>query len=141
MTPATQYTERNLNMAVMLIAGKNQTDIAKEFGLSQQAVSKALRSDESVKYLIDTSTRMLATMLPKVTANYDRLLSSADDNIVLKANQDILKNTGITPSHTQSITINNIMQTTNIMADPEVMRALQQALAPAGDVIDIEVSS
>lgn len=135
--PANAQTDRNLQIAALHMQGMPQDKIAKKFKLTQGRISQVLKTDECVKYFIDAGTRTLASMIPKVTRNYDRMLDSEDDSVALRANQDVLKNTGITPSHTQNITINNIMQTNNVMADPEIMQALKEALAPNREIIDI----
>jgi len=121
------------------MSGMEQNEIAQKYGLTQGRISQILAEDDSVKYLISTATRAQARMLGKVIRNYDKFLDDTDDKqIQLKASQDVMRNVGITPSHTQSITINNIMQTNNIMADPEIMAALKQALQPGGDIIELE---
>lgn len=138
LTPALSH--RNVEMAALVVQGMAQKDIAKQYGISQQAVSKALATDDAVKHFIDTATRQQAELLPRVMENYREFLDPErcdDKTIRLKASQDIARNVGIAPSHAQSITINNIMQTNNIMADPEIMQALKQALLPAGDIIEV----
>jgi predicted transcriptional regulator len=130
MPNITRNVSRNLEMATMYFEGAEQKEIAKKYGITQQAVSLALQTDECVKHFIDHASRHQATLLPRVTRCYEKFLTSDDESIQLKACQDITKNTGVAPTHSSTTTINNIMQQNNVIFDPEILQALKSAMAP-----------
>jgi hypothetical protein len=128
---------RNLEIAQMFLQGCTQKDLGYIFGISQARVSQILQDDEAVRLFVETASRKMVTLLPKVLKNYEAMLDDGENPwIQLNATRDIAKNTGVAPTASTSIVVNNIMNTNNLVADAETLRILREALQPT-HIIDI----
>ena len=127
---------RNLKIARMLMDGMSIEEVGSIMQLSRATVYRAMRTDEGVRHLVDTTTRAMASMLPRVKKNYEDLLESGDERIKLDASRDVLKNVGIAPSAAPNLTITNITQNNTVVADSRAMNILREALRPK-TIIDI----
>jgi len=92
-----------------------------------------------MREIIETGTQQMVSLIPKALDNYHQLLSCDDNNIKLKASQDVCKNTGIQPAHTQSVLIEKlIMNQQNNFIAPEIVGILGRYLDDPADVIDLK---
>ena len=99
---------RNVSIAQDRVAGLSQTDIAKKHGISQMQVSRILSSDEA-KAIIQTGIQEQICMIPEANEVVRSSMSDPDDGkLRLDAAKTVLKNTGITPSHT-AISIDKLL--------------------------------
>ncbi len=89
-----------------LAIGKTQTDIAKQVGVSQQAISQFASEDENIK-LIEEAQKKFVKIVPKAVQNLENLVEEmptlAKDDIGNRklsydASKDVLKATNILPS-------------------------------------------
>lgn len=127
---------RNLKIARMLMDGMSIAEVGDIMNLSRATVYRAMRTDEGVRHLVDTTARAMASMLPRVKQNYETLLESEDEKIKLEASRDVLKNVGIAPTSTPNTIITNITQNNTVVADSRAMNILREALRPK-TLIDI----
>jgi 2,4-dienoyl-CoA reductase-like NADH-dependent reductase (Old Yellow Enzyme family) len=114
-------------MVAKRLEGKPYQTIAEETGVSIATVSRRLAEDEA-KAILEQGQADLVEMVPTVVNNYREFLADEDKTIRLKASQDITKITGITPTHTQSVYINNLYQTANVIVGGPAQDALRKAL-------------
>lgn len=85
---------RNLGMRAQAAAGKPVTEIAAEAGISRQAASKILNSDET-KALLTESEDRIKGLISKAIKRLDDSISFADDTNALKAALSVLKSFGL----------------------------------------------
>ena len=102
--------ERNNYIVDLAFKGYDQIKIAKEVGLQQSQVSKILRQDDTLKSVIKNATQYNIERLPDTVIEHDKLCLSEDEKIRLQAIKLRYDITGISPSHTQNVYINNLYQ-------------------------------
>ncbi len=127
--------DRDLSIAEMHMSGMAQRDIAKEVGISQARVSQILHTDDSIKTIVDATTRKLTLLSPKVYKNYNELSDSKDDSIKLAATDRLSKIIGYTPSNASNTLIVNILNATAPAADSEALEILRKAMQPGSQTI------
>lgn len=106
-----KQTSRNVSITADYIdKGLSQRDIAKRHGLSQQHVSRILNSDD-LKECRDRSVARQFKLLDLADEVVERHLNDKSPaGKSLDAAKLVHKNTGITPSHTQNVHIDKIVQ-------------------------------
>ena len=110
------------NMALMHSQGMDYRSIAEETGASIATISRRMNTDRAKK-IIEKASRFQVALLPKANHKLSKLLNKDDDpKIQLDAIKLVHKNTGITPSHTQSIFIANIYNDNRGSITPDVER-------------------
>ena len=147
--------------------GETRTAIAKEYGVTQPAITHHARKDEA-KEIIEREARRLIAALPDITqqtlselktsAHLDAVLANnATNTTSLESNADILAYqklihkkqdriqamAGLMPSNAQSVVITNIYNDNrSAVLTPAVAEALGSALGASmpddGEVIDVE---
>jgi len=123
---------RDYYIAEKRLEGMNQTDIAKEVGISQKQVSNILR-DEEIREYIDRGIKYQVNLIPKANERHEQLMDSEDEGIRLKAVELIYKNTGISPTHAQSTYIQNVFNDNrNISCSPEMLKIIGSHVSSLG---------
>ncbi len=121
---------RNLAIAEGLLQGSSQSELAKQYNLSQSRISRILNTDDAIRTIIQGTTKKLSLLAPTVYANYTDMLADSEDRpIQLKATQDIARIIGILPTHTSNQFILNIMQANVIAADPSALSTIMTAVS------------
>lgn len=128
--------ERDMSIANERLKGKTYSQLAREFGITKSHVGYILKDNE-VRDVIETGAKIYAALIPKAVSNYDKLLDSKDEKILHAASKDVLTATGIQPSHTQSIVIQNSFNRNTVELTPEVVQLMQSR--PSEPVIDIDL--
>jgi len=129
-------------MTKLRLDGMSYRDIAKHTGTDKSLVARRLNTD-TAKRIINKAAAFNVALLPKANHKLNKLLSNdGDPKIQLDAIKLVYKNTGITPSHTQSIFIANIYNDnrTNITPDVERLFGLLSGSASSAsdEAIDAE---
>jgi hypothetical protein len=131
-----ERSRRDLSLANARLTGKTYSQLAEQFNISKQRVAQILNDDE-IKDVIETGAKLYAGLIPKAVDNYRDLLDSKDEKIKHSASKDVLTATGIQPSHTQSIVIQNSFNRNTVELTPEVVELMNSR--PSGPVIDVEL--
>lgn len=74
--------------------------ISRHTGVPPTTISGLIHNNKTAQDVIETGSRVLMSYVPQAIDNYKTFLSSDNQNIRLKASQDLLKITGYLPSHT-----------------------------------------
>ena len=129
--------QRNATIAQDRLAGMVYSEIAQKHNLDKSQVCRILNNDD-IKDIVETGTKHLVSMVPLAIDNYRTFLSDKEHPDHYKASKDALQTTGILASHTQSTTINNIL---NVTAGPshEDVQRIQELITARHDkdIIDI----
>ena len=133
-----KQVERNLTIATERLKGKTYREIGEQFGLSKATVHDIL-NDEEIRDVIETGTREMVRLVPRAVDNYEKLLQSDNEKIVLAASKDTLQATSVMPGQQSATTIINVL---NQQATPEQSKELKdlQAFLSNGwekDIIDV----
>ena len=133
--------ERDCTIAQDRLKGMTYSQIAEKHGVVKSTVGNILRDDD-IKAILEQGTKELIAFIPKAVDNYNHLLTSGTEKIQLEASRDILKTTGIMPSHTSTQFFTNIYNQTNTisMLDPRIMGVIGSALGgllDSDDVIEV----
>ena len=125
------------------LAGATYKEIAAKYNIDQSNVCRILNRDEC-REVIEQGLQEQIALIPKAIDNYkNKLLVSDDQAIMLKASQDILRNTGLSPSNSPVIAITNILNlhSQDIHLEAAAAKALKHlGLEIPSDVIDVEPS-
>ena len=115
------------------LAGATYRQLAKKHNLSYPYIGTVLKQSE-MKDILETGAQQMITLVPKALDNYRLLLDSDDQNIKLKASQDVCKTTGIAPTHAQSVYIERLTlnQQVNYLA-PEITATIARYVASGDD--------
>lgn len=120
--------QRDATMAQLRLEGKSVQDIAKICNVDKSTVSRALNDDE-VKAVLESTTRHLARLTPRVFTNYELLTSEDmlgwDKKVFLEGTRDLAKILQIAPSPTSNTIIANIHNDNRTqIIDPNILQAL-----------------
>lgn len=129
--------ERNAHIADMALSGLSQSQIAARTGLHHTTISRVL-SDAQVKDTLDSTYRYYVSLAPIVQSVFTSLIQSDDPKISADAVKHWHAITGMAPSHSQSIVVQQIFNGQAIIASPEVLGILRAAVAPR-IACDVEV--
>ena len=139
MTTAIQKQEQNGTIAQLRLQGKSYRQIADEIGCGLATINRTLQ-DEEVKAVLEIGTRQLTSYIPKVVSNYKDFLDSKDDKIKLDAGRDILKITGIAPTHTVNTFFTQINQKqVQYVQNTENLKDFMQFVASKEDIPEAEI--
>ena len=129
--------ERDRTVAEDRLKGMTYAQIAAKHGIVKSTVGEILKDDD-IKAILEQGTKELIAFIPKAVDNYNHLLTSDTEKIQLEASRDILKTTGIMPSHTSTQFFTNIYNQTNTisMLDPRIMGVIGSAV---GGLLDSDV--
>jgi len=136
---------RNEEIIALYLEGLPQDEIASQVGLTQGRISQILNQDVH-REILEQGQRDQIRLLPKANKRLASLLDSEDEKVALGAVQTVHRNTGITPAHTQSVFINNLLAVGQ-GSDPAFLRELGQILrakhslpgpSQEGEVVDVE---
>jgi hypothetical protein len=134
--------ERNRDIAVKVASGCSQTQVAQEYGISQQRVDQITRKPD-IKVLIETiRERTIVDCAEQALVNIKEIINSKEKDdrpLKLKYSAKILESIGALASYTQSIFVQNIYQQNN---DVYLEQAAELAFKHLGidsiKVIDLE---
>lgn len=130
---------RNVEIVDAILSGETPQEVGPKYGITDRQVYRIL-NDENYRAILEQGQREQLTMLPKANRKLNALIDSEDEGIAFKAVAQIQKNTGITPTRTSSVYINNLVQGAQITATAApVMDMLRQALEyqRQGEVVDV----
>ena len=130
----------------MCLQGLDQHTIAKKVGLTQQRVSQILNNEPEIKKVLEDGQKAQVLLIPLAVQKHTELLDSEDEKIALEAAKLIYKNTGITPSHAQSVYIQNLTVSQQNIISPDILALLDrinetkdsQEITVSSDITDIE---
>lgn len=117
------------------IQGASQRAIAKDLGVHQSTISRAL-ADDQCKELLDQAQRRYVAALPQVAERFLALCLDEDKSISTANLKELHKIVGIAPSHTQSVFIQQIYNDNRQMLSEETSAILERLAGPAA--IDAE---
>ena len=121
------------------LQGKSCQQIADELNCHKSTISRKL-SDPDVKAIIEQGTRELTAYVPNVVLGYGDLIKSENESIKLKAFQDILKTTGIAPTHTVNTFFTQINQKqVQYVQNTENLKDFMQFVASKEDIPEAEI--
>ena len=137
--------ERNVSIADDRLAGATYRELSEAYQLSQAHISRIL-NDKEIREVLDTGTRLLVSRVPTALTRYDTILNDPEHSDHYKSIKDCLTATGIFPSHTANLTINNIL---NVTTGPQAedCKRIQDLIATRhavdvkeidGDIVDVE---
>ncbi len=129
--------ERDLQVVAEHISGKSQPTIASEMGLSPARVCQLLSKD-AAKALIEQAIHHNISHLDDAVKVHDALLQSEDEQIRLKATQLRYQVTGVTPSHAQSIAIQQIFIGQNQVISADLASVLHDLLGSKHSLLDTQ---
>jgi predicted transcriptional regulator len=127
--------ERNVTIAQDRLNGATYRELASQHDVSKTTIYRVL-NDPEIKDVIDTGTREIISRVPLAIARYDAILNNPEHSDHYKSIKDCLTTTGIFPSHTSNVTINNILNVTSGPSVEQIDRI--QELLEARQAIDIE---
>ena len=111
----TNKKERNALIAQASLQGLTQHQIAKDFQIDQSRVSRILSKDETARAILHAAHMTLIGDAVAVAQKLNHHVQSNDATVSLKAIQQHQTNTGIRPSHTQPIFVQQIFAAANAM--------------------------
>ena len=134
--------QRNAAIAQDRLAlGATYRELAEMYELTSGQISRILNDDE-IKDVIEVGTRQIISRVPLAISRYEDILNDPKHSDHYKSIKDCLTTTGIFPSHTANVTINNIL---NVSSGPSVEQIDRiQELLQDRQTIDVqctEVSS
>jgi hypothetical protein len=133
MNPQVAHS-RNEYIVSEVLKGRSQTEIGQEVGLTQGSISKILKDDD-YRAILQAGIKQQILLIPKAHNVISRLLDDEDSKVKLSAAKVIFHNTGVAPSHTQSVFINNLTLNQQINVDTGVRQDIARVL----QVNDVEV--
>lgn len=124
--PAKQ--QRDAKLVAMRMDGATLSKIESKLGYSKGHLSRLLNHDKDIKALIEEASKCQAAMLPKALERHAEILTDKDaaHRDVLQAIKLTYLNTSVSPSHTQSITINNLLVQQQTVLDPALLQGFGQ---------------
>ena len=124
-------TEKKVVTALAM--GRPQKEIAKEVGVSQQAIS-AFKNRDDIKALLERQTHRLLELAPDALDNVEEVVKDKISGIpkgdirrrkfVTETSIEVLKGASILPSNMQNQTIINLTENKTIIS-PAVMEVLK----------------
>jgi transposase len=117
---------RNREIVEHRLSGKSYSEIGKLYGLDQSTICRTLQKDE-IREILETGMQQQIAMVPKaINVLHATLDQTEDKGLRLKAADTILKNTGLSPNTSTSITLTQILNVnTNVVPDA-VQKFLEQ---------------
>lgn len=125
------------------IAGKTYQEIADQYGCNKSTIFRALKKEE-MQEILEIGMQQQIALVPKAIDVLNYTLTQTDDKALrYKASQDVLKNTGLSPSMAPSIAITNILNlhSQDIHLEAAAAKALKHlGLEIPSNVIDVDPS-
>ena len=109
------------------LQGLTYKELAKIHNIHASNICRALNRDE-IKEILETGMQQQIALVPlAVNVLHDTAMQTEDKALRLKASETILKNTGLSPNQTTSITLTQIL---NVHAQeiPESVRRIIQGI-------------
>lgn len=131
--------KQRYEMIAQAISGMPQREIAAHHGVTQQAVSKIL-SDNEIRAIIDQERRIMVGYAPEAREKLiEKMRSAVDEKIQVDCAKEVLKSTGILPSHTPPALVQQVFNQVNIFSggDHDSLKDFM-AWRSSQDVVDIE---
>lgn len=126
--------KRDSTIASYRAAGLTMRQIADKMGLDKATICHVI-NDDDIKPLIEQEAKVLLGLVPRAVDVVRETLDGEDNKLKYQASKDVLQSTGILPSHTQAVIIQNSFNQTNVELTPEVL-SLLQSRPPASQIID-----
>lgn len=109
------------------LSGLTMQEIADKHGITKGTVCRILNKDE-IKEAMEQEARVFVSLIPHAVDVYkDTLLNESDRKIKLSAAKDVCQATGILPTHTPALIINNSFNQTNTELTADVVNVLSLA--------------
>lgn len=126
------------------LEGKTYRELADIHGVNASTICRTLQKDE-IREVLEGGMQQQISLVPKaINILQDTMEQTEDKGLRLKAADTILKNTGLSPNNSTSITLNQILNV-NTNEIPSGVRQLLDAIRKAdtppaiGDVIEAEI--
>lgn len=126
------------------LEGKTYSELGKMHGVNASTICRTLQKDE-IREVLETGMQQQISLVPKaIDILQDTMNQTEDKGLRLRAADTILKNTGLSPNNSTSITLTQILNVNTNEVPPAVQRLLEQIrkmdVPPAiGDVIEAEI--
>lgn len=128
-----------------LATGATYRELAAQYGISHAYVAKILHKDEIKEVLAEGMARQVALVPLAINTLQDTASQTEDKNLRLRAAEIILKNTGLSPNQSTSITLTQILNVHAQEVPASIMRVISGiqandtplAIGKDEDVIDV----
>jgi hypothetical protein len=126
------------------LEGKTYSELGRIHGVNASTICRTLQKDE-IREVLETGMQQQISLVPKaITVLQDTLTQTDDKGLRLKAADTILKNTGLSPNNSTSITLTQILNVNTNEIPLGVQKVLdairKQDTPPAiGEVVDAEI--
>jgi hypothetical protein len=126
------------------LAGNVYRELAKKYDVDISTICRTLQKDE-IREVLESGMQQQISLVPKaVDILKDTMAQTEDKGLRLKAADTVLKNTGLSPNNSTSITLNQILNVNTNEVPPAVQKFLDQIrksdTPPAiGEIIDGEI--
>jgi len=107
MSQSKKQQSRDIAIAQERLSGATYKQLATNHGISTTRISQVL-SKPAIKDVLESGAQQIISLIPKAIDVYQSLLDKGSDTIKLKASSDILKTTGLAPSHATTQYLTNI---------------------------------
>jgi hypothetical protein len=126
------------------LEGKTYRELGEIHGVNASTICRTLQKDE-IREVLETGMQQQISLVPKaIDILQDTMLQTEDKGLRLKAADTILKNTGLSPNNSTSITLTQILNVNTNEIPLGVQKVLEairkQDTPPAiGEVIEAEI--
>lgn len=126
------------------LEGKTYAELGKIHGVDGSTICRNLQKDE-IREVLEMGMQQQVSLVPKaITVLQDTLNQTDDKGLRLRAADTVLKNTGLSPNNSTSITLTQILNVNTNEIPLGVQKVLdairKQDTPPAiGEVIDAEI--
>jgi DNA-binding transcriptional MocR family regulator len=132
----------SLQVAQDRLGGAVYRELAQKYNVNESTICRVLQKDE-IREVLEAGMQQQISLVPKaIDVLQDTLNQTEDAGLRLKAADTVLKNTGLSPNNSTSITLTQILNVNQNEVSPAVQRLLDQIrksdTPPAiGEVIDV----
>ena len=132
----------SLQVAQDRLGGAVYRELAQKYNVNESTICRALQKDE-IREVLEAGMQQQISLVPKaIDVLQDTLNQTDDKGLRLKAADTVLKNTGLSPNNSTSITLTQILNVNTNEVPPAVQRFLDEIrksdTPPAiGEVIDV----